>query len=73
MLDEEQLAGFEYHARTSHLSRDPRPLLSDRVELLVAEVRRLQEGIRAHEAVVRQQQNPILSGEADLQLWSLVT
>ena len=34
--------------------------------------KKLTDGIREHERVVRQQPSPILSGDADLRLWSLL-
>jgi anti-sigma factor RsiW len=70
-LTDSKLDDFVRHARESHLAHNPRPLLADRVELLVAEVRRLREGIARH----RDEGHELighLTHPADERLWALL-
>ena len=69
-LTEEELDVFEEHAKTASINRNPVPLLVDRVELLVAEVRRLREGIRTH----RDSRTAFAASipDYDWELWSLL-
>jgi hypothetical protein len=75
-LTDSKLDDFVRRARESHLAHNPRPLLADRVELLVAEVRRLRAGIDAHQTTVlhappcRHCVSEVVY--ADKRLWSLV-